>query len=196
MTPSAYQSDWGLAATVTLRVEDLGDSEIGKDRVVVRPDKHVLKLEVPVDDSVGMDVCEPLAQIVVPAPNHLLVDRARLDIREKLHLASAVQYEVHHEIRLPSFAVRPEVRHLHYARMVQAGEKPPLHEKALAHLGVVLLVGIQLDRVACAKLRILRLVHLAHAATPEKAHQLVWPYAPPLRGGGCALGLFPVVSGH
>ena len=86
--------------------------------MVVGTDQHVLELEVPVDDSVGMDIGKPLPQVVIPAPDHLLIDRAGLDIREELHFAAPVQHEVHHEIRLPPLAVRPEVRHLDYARMV------------------------------------------------------------------------------
>ena len=146
----------------------------------IRADQHVLELEVAVNHAVRVDVGKPLAQVVIPLPDRLLVHRSRLDIGEKLHLAAFVQDKIHNEIRLGARLIRPEVRHLHDPRMVEPSEKPPLDRKPLLDLRIVLLIGEKLERMPRAEPRVLHLVDLAHSALAQKTDDFIRTDCPAL----------------
>ena len=138
----------------------------------VRADHDVLELQVTVHNALRVDVREGVADVVVPAADHLLVGGALRDVCEAALLAVGVQDEVHHEER-PA-GVLADVGDLDDARMRKPGEKPALGDEALAHLVVLVLVRICLQGVTRPDLWVEHFVHFAHPALAEKAHDFIF----------------------
>ena len=154
-------------------IEDLGNAEIGENGVSVGTDHNVLEFEIAMDDTLGVDVGESFADVVVPASDRLLVRLAVLHVTERLHFAVGVGHEIHHEIRLAARGVRPDVGDLHDPRVVQLREQLPFRLEPRAHIRILARIGEQFQRMPRPDRDLLDLVHFAHPALPERPYHLI-----------------------
>ena len=67
--------------------------------MVIGIQQKVARLDVPMDDSLRMDVIECLCNILEPEVDEVLGDVRLLDILHRVRFVVLVQDEIHHEIR-------------------------------------------------------------------------------------------------
>ena len=124
-------------------------------------------------DALRMDVGKSVADVVVPARDHLLIDRIGQRVRQRLRLAVGSADEVHREIR-PSRVVRPQIGHLDDARMRQLCQQAPLDQEPFAYRLILLGITIDLQGATATEAKVLRFPNLAHSAIPEFTDNIVF----------------------
>ena len=151
-----------------LRAAQAGQPEVHDLHLAAREDVDVGRLEVAVDDVVGVSERQPLADLQHHAD--LLVEGHRARGESVLQVDPVEQLHGHE--RLP--CLEPELVHRDDVRVVEEGGGLRLPLEPLAHH----LVGVEagrdaLDRDGAVQDRVVGAEHLAHGALAELADDLV-----------------------
>ena len=158
-----------VAARLARRARlDASEPEVEHLGAAVRRDDHVLRLQVAVDDALGVRGGERV--------RHLGADRQQPLDRQAARREQAAQAlpvdELHHDVVIRRR--RPELVDRHDVRVVERGgrlrlELEPRHEARVAGPGL----GQRLERDLPLQPRVARAIDLAHAPGPEGLKDLV-----------------------
>jgi hypothetical protein len=148
----------------------LGETEIEDLHVATSGHEEVLRLEVPVNDSLRVGGRQPVRDLNRVADR---LDRGQVAFLNSLAKRRALEELVHHE---GSFVVGAHVEHRQHVRMAEgAGGTGFLLEAPQALRVVHARVGQNLDRHVAAQARVAGTVDLAHAPGPEGSDDRIGP---------------------
>jgi hypothetical protein len=164
-------------------VGGLGDAEVGQPRVAGGVDQHVVRLDVTVQDAVGVDVAQRREQLAGET-----FSRRRVAVGEALGEGSAL--DVLHDQVGPVAGV--EVVDLHQVRVLEPGGDPRFAPEAVEELAVAGDgVGEHLDRNLAPEALVRRQPDRGHAAMAERPSQQVATSEPAAGDQQRALGEVP-----
>ncbi len=150
-------------------VKDLGQAEVRHVRPALGVEQHVGRLQVPVDHAAGMGVLDRPSH-----HRHQRCDAVERDgpLSEQGGECRPVLDQVHDQevsaVGHPADAVHADnVRVPQPRQRPRLGEEPPHPRRRIERL-----IPDQLERHSLAQALLDRLVHLAHPARAERAHQL------------------------
>ena len=164
----------GEADEAQVLVADLGDSEVRKDDPPVWRKQDVVQLDVPVDDSLRMDVGQRRAHLTEPIEDLNLVRLTRLHIRQRMRLAVLGEDKIHHIVKRARLLVEVKVDDPHEVRMVEPRKDLALDAEPLAEkLNVPFLQRKGLQRVMNAEFQMLNLVNGRHPALAKRTNDAI-----------------------
>jgi hypothetical protein len=155
------------------RIPQLHQPKVYQHRLPIGANDHVLRLDVPVDDSLAVTVRQSAQQLIGPL-QHLFLRQSALPLNAMIQTLTLD--EVHHQVSVAAFF--KEVGHPHQMRMVQAGQDHSLLLELLAQLGQSL--GIQtrlghhlLQRHHDVKTHIPSTINRPHTPLPQQGYDTV-----------------------
>ena len=157
-----------LLARLGLRGGHLRQPEVEDLHEAVLRDHHVFGLQIPVHDPRPVRLGQPLGHLGGERDQPLHGERPVGEQLSKRRSVDELHREIGDGVRLPDLVDRDD------RRVVQrgSGARLPLEAAQPVRVGREGR-GQDLDRHVAAEARVMRPVHLAHAARPERGHELI-----------------------